>query len=180
MLISIAIPSLEVDVLKGEWSHALANKDGTARLLSVMQYDSAYQFGDVVRYGTHDEIEGRYQALDIVTPGEYVLHRVYGLDATPEQSMKFTDAMREQDLHIEVWSLTVRAADETPKTRPLRAGLALQPGMDLLEALLRLRHGARIAGVSAWCPTLSAKAGDRVGLQRDLTNIRRHHIAVAG
>ena len=35
MLISIAIPSLEVDVLKGEWSHALANKDGTARLLSV-------------------------------------------------------------------------------------------------------------------------------------------------
>lgn len=179
MLIIISIPSLEVDVLKGEWSHADANKDGTARILSVMQYDSAYQFGDVVRYSTHDEEEGRYQALDIVKPGNYKLHRVYGRDTTVEQAMRLTAEMREQDLHIEVWSMTVRPSGVMPETKPLRAGLVLQPGMDPLEAMLRLRRGAQLAGISAWCPTLSAEAGDRVGLQRDLTNIRRNGIVIA-
>lgn len=173
MLIIVAVPSLEVDVLKGEWSHAIAAEDGTARLLSVMQYDSAYQFGDIVRYATHDEVADRYQALDIVKPGGYVLHRVFGKDATPEQAMKLTDAMREQHLHLEAWSLTMRKTGEPRETKPLRAGLALKPDMDALEARLCLRRGAELAGLGdLWCPTLSAAAGDMLSHRRDLNGLR--------
>jgi hypothetical protein len=157
---------------KGEWLWSVTQTEDTTKILSVAMGDGPYQHGDIVRFETHPEIEDCGRAVELVTAGGFALHRVFGAKATPMQCMALTEHMREQDLHIEVWSLTVRAADEEPGEAPMRAGLVVQPGMDALEAMLRLRRGMQLASITAWCPTLSEAAGDQVGLQRDRKGLR--------
>jgi hypothetical protein len=168
-LLRLAVPGRDG---KGEWLWSVTETATTAKILSVPLYEGPYQHGDIVSFEIDLELEGRGRAVELVTAGGFVLHRVFGPEATPQQCMALTEHMREQDLHIEVWSLTVRAADEEPGEAPMRAGLVVQPGMDVLEAMLRLRRGMQLAGITAWCPSLSKAAGDQVGLQRDRKGLR--------
>lgn len=127
-----------------------------ARILSVVRYGGPCQFGDVVLcerpqvseycdglLSQDDEDRGdHFRFLAMSEPGGFALHVVHGSKATPTQAMALTERLREQGLHVEVWSLTMRlpkdkdeaksVADRVtsgdPDVRPLCAGLVVAQG----------------------------------------------------
>ena len=54
--------------------------------------------------------------------------------------------MRQADLHVEVWSLTMVSRGR--EKAAFHAGLARQTDLDHLECWLRVRHAARSAGIT--------------------------------
>jgi len=124
-----------------------------ARILSVVRYGAAVQFGDIVLCDTQGQgnfcdgltgLDGEDPVsednsngllfLQPIEPANYALHVVQGPSATPSQAMSLTDRLREHGLHIEVWSLTMRLPGaSTPvegedRTVPLCAGLVIPAG----------------------------------------------------
>ena len=181
-----------------------------ARILSVVRYAGPCQFGDVVLcerppVGEYcdglldpddDDDQGdSLEFLAVSEPGNFVLHTVQGPAATPTQAMALTERMREQGLHIEVWSLTMRlpgrgdaesVADRgsgDPDTRPLCAGLVVaqgpegkgetpiagvshDPRITAEKAVAMLRATGTEVKLDLYYPTLQAAAGDDLGALR--------------
>lgn len=126
-----------------------------ARILSVVRYGAPCQFGDVVLCDnsahnssftdgligsdgedTETEESSGLLFLDSLERAGYALHVVQGGPATPTQAMTLTEKLRENGLHIEVWSLTMRLPGSPPPPEgsddragtPLCAGLVLPAG----------------------------------------------------
>ena len=123
-----------------------------ARILSVVRYGAACQFGDIVLCDTqgygqfYDGLTGTEDTppedssangLVFIEPLEtagYALHVVQGPSATPSQATSLTERLREHGLHIEVWSLTMRLpgagtpSEGEDRSMPLCAGLVVPAG----------------------------------------------------
>jgi hypothetical protein len=129
-----------------------------ARILSVVRYGAPCQFGDVVLCdnsahnssftdgligsdGDEPETEegGGLVFLDSLERAGYALHVVQGGPATPTQAMTLTEKLRENGLHIEVWSLTMRlpGSPPPPENTEERAGTPLCAGLVLPAGPLR-------------------------------------------
>lgn len=129
-----------------------------ARILSVVRYGAPCQFGDVVLCdnSSHnssftdgligsdgDETESEEGSglvfLDSLERAGYALHVVQGGPATPTQAMTLTEKLRENGLHIEVWSLTMRlpGSPPPPESSDDRAGTPLCAGLVLPAGPLR-------------------------------------------
>lgn len=129
-----------------------------ARILSVVRYGAPCQFGDVVLCdnsahnssftdgligsdGDEPEAEegGGLLFLDSLERAGYALHVVQGGPATPTQAMTLTEKLRENGLHIEVWSLTMRlpGSPPPPENTEERAGTPLCAGLVLPAGPLR-------------------------------------------
>lgn len=172
-----------------------------ARILSVVRYGAPCQFGDVVLCdeGTghtgfldgvvaHDEAGSRDRNrdssmvyLDTLEPAGYVLHVVRGGPITPAQATALTERMREAELHIEVWSLTMRLPDAPPPSEgapaPLCAGLVVAASKDprgaAERAVAELRAAERVLGTPLYAPTLMLASGDEIGAARHRKAIQR-------
>ncbi|MFO0655288.1 MAG: hypothetical protein U0787_09425 [Polyangia bacterium] len=124
-----------------------------ARILSVVRYGAACQFGDVVLCDTQgqgnfydgltgsdgdetlpEESANGLLFIDPIESAGYALHVVQGPSATPSQAMSLTERLREHGLHIEVWSLTMRLPGSSSppegedRSVPLCAGLVIPAG----------------------------------------------------
>jgi|JI8StandDraft_1071087.scaffolds.fasta_scaffold63425_2 hypothetical protein len=130
-----------------------------ARILSVVRYGAPCQFGDVVLCDSgssnpqggftdgllatdNDDTESESSAsglqfLDLLEAAGYALHVVQGGPASATQAMTLTERLRENGLHIEVWSLTMKLPGTAPPPEsgseeraatPLCAGLVLPAG----------------------------------------------------
>jgi hypothetical protein len=167
-----------------------------ARILSVVRYGAPCQFGDVVLCDegvghtgyydgvvAHDGDPGRAGQRDAsmiflgtLEDAGYALHVVQGGPATPAQATALTERFREADLHIEVWSLTMRLPDVTVQPSengalPLCAGLVIpgagpEPQASAERAVAELTAAARELGLPMYAPTLMRAAGDEVGAAR--------------
>jgi hypothetical protein len=142
-----------------------------ARILSVIRYGGDIcQFGDVVEWETMDLKGLDGIVVKVVQPARYSLHVLSGPPISPGQAMALTEKMRERELQIEAWSITMNLPGQKidPNAdQPLAAGLVLKPDFDPLEALLRLRVSAQEIGIMVACPSLSRQAHDEVGALRD-------------
>lgn len=181
-----------------------------ARILSVVRYDGPCQFGDVVLC-EYPEASGycdglldadddptplTLRFLAVSEPGNFALHVVHGSSATPTQAMALTERLREQGLHIEVWSLTMRlpnrdevksvadrSASDEAGTKPLCAGLVVaqgpeqkgetpiagvshDPRVTAEKAAAALRAAGTELKLDLCSPTLQAAAGDELGALR--------------
>lgn len=170
---------------------------GRARILSVVRYGAPCQFGDVVLCdeGTgqtgfldgvvqHDgEGPGKDKSrdssmsyLDTLEPAGYALHVVRGGAATPAQATALTERLREAELHIEVWSLTMRLPDAPPPPSegsavPLCAGLVVPAVGDdaprsAERAAAELGEAGRELGLLLYAPSLLLASGDELGAAR--------------
>ncbi len=163
-------PSTLMKVLTpyGEWLWAMSVTADTAKILSVPMLETSYGFYDIVRFEAREK---DYAAIEITAKGGYALHIVRGPEVEPGPAMALMEHCREADMIIEIWSMTLNPPEIRPPS--LTAGLVVPPTMDALEALLRLRRAAQLAGVSVSAPTLSKAAGDEVSVARDKRILRR-------
>lgn len=179
-----------------------------ARILSVVRFGAPCQFGDVVlcdegagHTGFLDGVVARDDApdatgsgagrengmvfLDTLEAAGYVLHVVQGGPATPAQATALTERLREAELHIEVWSLTMRLPDVAhPPTDgssvPVCAGLVIpseapeSQGQQVIErAAQELAEAGRELGLCLYAPTLMLAAGDELGAARHRKALRQ-------
>jgi ferric-dicitrate binding protein FerR (iron transport regulator) len=114
----------------------------------------------------------------------YVLHVVQGGSASPAQAAALTEWLREADLHVEVWSLTMRlpdAPEHLPSEDgavPLVAGLVIaDPAGNIRSAAERaaakLAAASRELGLVLYAPSLLQAAGDEVGAARHRRALRQ-------
>lgn len=176
-----------------------------ARLLSVVRYGAPCQFGDIVlcdggdgHTGFCDGLttpeaqgfgkDGVMLYLGTLDAAGYTLHVVQGDATTAAQATALTERLREVDLHIEVWSMTMRLPDDNPAQRgdggavPLCAGLVLPRGdqadpvygsqLVAERAAGEVADAARELGLSIYAPSLLLQAGDELGAARHRKALR--------
>lgn len=180
-----------------------------ARILSVVRYGAPCQFGDVVLCDSGEGHTGYWDGLamgsepgdaagtlrsrepgtggmvflDVLETAGYVLHVVRGAPAAPAQATALTERLREADLHIEVWSLTMRLPDETRSNQaeggatPLCAGLVIpynwqDPRRSAERAAQELHAVAQELSLPLYAPTLLEAAGDEIGAARHRKGLR--------
>lgn len=179
-----------------------------ARILSVVRYGAPCQFGDVVLCDSGEGHTGYLDGLtvpsegpkgreppgggmvflDVLEAAGYMLHVVQGDPATPAQATALTERLRELDLHIEVWSLTMRLPDDTRNpmvdgaTMPLCAGLVVaydwqDPRRVAERALRDLADAGRELGLQLFAPSLMESAGDEVGAARHRKALRQRNLS---
>lgn len=180
-LIKLRLPSAGAYKTEIVWAQARAKDQ--AEILSVPRF-SPYGFRDIVLCHSVEDDEVK-NATDIITPGGHTCHSVLSYDAvSPEQSMALTESMREVELHLEVWSLTMRLPGEEQgkeEVKPLAAGLCIPPKIGPIDdatalaihALSKLTVAAKSLGLNLLHPTLHAATGNELGTLRDRKQLRR-------
>lgn len=199
-LAQLSLPTKGVYAAERVWVQRL--DPARARILSVVRYGAPCQFGDVVlcdggegQSGFCDGVvasdgqdggetradggearDGTMAFLDVLESAGYALHVVRGDPATPAQATTLTERLRDSELHIEVWSLTMRLPDDNPAAPPggavpFCAGLVLptllaDPQGVAQRAVEEITAAAREVGLGLYAPTLMAAAGDEVGAAR--------------
>lgn len=140
-----------------------------AHVLSVVRYGGeCCQFKDIVEWRPVDGKSYDGEIVQLVQSSGYCLHRISGPPITVGQGMALAEKMRERQLQIEVWSVTMVMPGRKPEDgNPLSAGVVLSPTDDPLESLLRLRVSAKEVGIEVACPSLSRAAHDEVGALRE-------------
>lgn len=191
---TIALPVKTKDPFSAERVWVQRIDPARAQILSVVRFGACQLFdtilcdeepvspfldGLVHKETPPREERPKLKYLGTLSSARYTLYIVQGGDALTSQTTDLTSRLREKDLHIEVWSTTMRLPSEAPP-RPFLAGLAIQHADDQEKrkeeaawAARELQGAARSLGLDLFAPALLAAAGDEVGAARHRNGLRR-------